>query len=93
MRARSASAERRDTWVTSALTSVATTRNVTSAMRFSPSAMVKVWIGSVKNQLTDSDETTAATRAGQSPPTMATTTTSTRKSSMSVGRLSVPCTW
>ena len=52
--------------------------------RLSASAMVSVRYGGVKNQLSSSDPPSAATSAGQSPPTSATPTTPARKSRMSL---------
>ena len=56
---------------------------------FSPSAIVNVWCGGMKNQLTSRKPPTAAASAGQSPPTAATATTRSRKRSITLGSSSV----
>ena len=57
-----------------------------SASRFSPSAIVNVWNGGVKYQLTRRNPATAAASAGQTPPTAEIATTRRRKSRRMLGR-------
>ena len=57
------------------------------ARRFSASAIVQVCRGGVKRRLTTRNPTSAVASAGASPPTVATVTTSSRKSSRTLGRL------
>ena len=64
-----------------------TSTNTTRAMVFSGLATVSVPTGSTKNQLSSSEEMTAATTAGTIPPISATTTVTSRKIGMSRGRL------
>ena len=60
------------------LTATATVTNSSSASRFLGSAMVNVCSGSVKNQLSSRLAATAASTAGQNPPTTVIVTTATR---------------
>ena len=63
---------------TTLLTVTATVTNSSSASRFCGSAIVSVCTGRVKYQLSSRLEVTAASTAGQNPPTTATATTATR---------------
>ena len=77
-RARSASRDRRRARPTSTLTSADTATKAVSATRFSPSAIVKVWSGGVKNQFSSRKAATAATSPTARPPTAAMRTTAAR---------------
>ena len=78
LRARDASAVRRAETSTSVLTTAATSRKAATAARSRSLRIVNVWMGSAKNQLRKPNPATAASAAGQRPPTVATSTTSMR---------------
>ena len=75
---RAASASRRAARWTTLLTATATVTNSTRASRLRGSAIVNVCSGAVKNQFSRRQAPTAATTAGQKPPTTVTATTATR---------------
>ena len=75
---RAACPARRAARCTTLLTVTATVTNSSSASRFRGSAIVKVCSGSVKYQFSSRLAVTAASTAGQKPPTTAMTTTATR---------------
>ena len=70
---------------TSTLAPAAAVTKMASAVTFSGSLIVNVWIGGTKNQLTSSDAPIAATTPTTTPPTTAMATVATRNSSRSVG--------
>jgi hypothetical protein len=77
-RLRAACSARRAARCTTLLTATATVTNSSRASRFFGSPIVKVCSGGVKYQLTSRLDATAASTAGQNPPTTAVATTTTR---------------
>ena len=77
-RARAAWTARRAARWTTLLTATATVTNSSRASSSRGCWMVKVWIGSVKYQFSSKLAATAASTAGQKPPSTVTATTTTR---------------
>ena len=85
-RSRAAWWVRRAARSTTDATATATPMKTTMATMFVGSSTVRVCTGGVKNQLSSSEPSTAAARAGSRPPSRAAATVSDRNSSMSLAR-------